>query len=309
MASFAGTVRRAFGSQSTLIEQPEHCSLDPERLVSIGAVLGGQVRVKRNAQDYALYTVSETREEADERTVRMALVARERLGTIDEFEAAIDTRVPDPTLTDEQAEQQSEFVERLDDNGSQNHLVVLAPHGGAMERNTDLQAERVAALLGPGQASAWRCRGYKQGGGAQERWHITSTDIHEASFPLLKTIRTRGFAHAVAFHGFSEKEVLIGGGGPYLLKRIIAFAIEDVLVGSGIPVRVATPSDGYGGDSPNNIVNRITKCGSHGVQIEQSLRARTDRWAELAEAVATVYRKVLCFSSVEAYLEVHAGLL
>jgi hypothetical protein len=45
------------------------------------------------------------------------------------------------------------------------------------------------------------------------------------------------------------------------------------------------------------------------VQIEQSLRARTERWAEIAEAVAGVYRRVLCFSSIEAYLQVHAELL
>jgi phage replication-related protein YjqB (UPF0714/DUF867 family) len=309
MATFAASVRKALSSQSTLIDRREHCSLDPERLISIGAVPGSQIRVKRNAQEYALYTVSETRQEAEDNTVRMALAGRERLGTTEEFDAAVDTRVPHPTLSDAEAEDQSEFVERLDDDGSQNQLAVLAPHGGAIEQNTDFQAERLVSLLGPGQASAWRCRGFKRGGGALERWHITATEIHESSFPLLNKIRRRGFAHAVAFHGFSEQEVLICGAAPFLLKRIIAFALEDVLAGSGIPVRIANGSDGLDGDSPNNIVNRITRCGTHGVQIEQSLRARTERWAEIAEAVAGVYRRVLCFSSVEAYLQVHAELL
>ena len=309
MATFAASIKKALSSQSTLIDRREHCSLDPERLISMGAVPGGQLRVKRNAQEYALFTASETRAESDDRTVRMALAARERLGTTEEFDAVVDTRVPHPTLTDAEAEEQSEFVERLDDNGSQNHLAVLAPHGGAIEENTDLQAERLAALLGADQASAWRCRGFKRGGGAFERWHITATEIHESSFPLLNKIRGRGFAHAVAFHGFSEQEVLIGGGAPFLLKRVISFALEDALAGSGIPVRIATGTDGLDGDSPNNIVNRITRCGTHGIQIEQSLRARTERWAEIAEAVASVYRRVLCFTTVEGYLQVHAELL
>ena len=139
--------------------------------------------------------------------------------TPDEFDATIDTQVPHPTFSDDEAQARSEFVERLDDDGCQQGLVALAPHGGAIERHTDQQAERVALVARRGRASAWRCKGFKTGGGALERWHITSTEIHEASFPLLKTIASRGFVHAVAFHGFSEADVLVGGAAPLALKR------------------------------------------------------------------------------------------
>jgi hypothetical protein len=50
-------------------------------------------------------------------------------------------------------------------------VVVLAPHGGAIERHTDTQAERVAAMIGSDRASAWRCRGFRTGAGAFDRWH------------------------------------------------------------------------------------------------------------------------------------------
>ncbi len=99
MATFAGRIRKAFNSQSTLQKQREHCSLDPQRLASLGLPVRSQIRVKRSADEFALYTVSETHEESADNTVRMVQIARERLGTSDELDAAIDTQVPHPTFT------------------------------------------------------------------------------------------------------------------------------------------------------------------------------------------------------------------
>jgi phage replication-related protein YjqB (UPF0714/DUF867 family) len=292
-AAFEASVRKAFSSQATLLGRGEHCSVDPDRLPLLSVVLGSQVRVRRNPDQVALYTISETREESSETTMRMALPGRQRLGVTEEFEATIETRVPHPTLSDEDAHDQSEFVERLDDDGYQRGLVVIAPHGGAIEAETDRQAERVGACLGGDHASVWRCKGFKAGGGAFERWHITSTDIHEASFPLLRTIASRGFTYAVAFHGFSEEDVLVGGAAPLALKQEVAAALCEALAGSGIEVRVAGASEEYDGDNPANIVNRLTAGGVNGVQIEQSLEARTRFGLAMAEAVAAVCRPKL----------------
>ena len=293
VARFDGSVKKAFSSQSTLLERGEHCSLDPDRLASIALVPGRQIRVVRTPEQLALYTVSETRQEPIDTIVRMALPARQRLGTAEEFDATIETQVPHPTFSDEEAQAHSEFVERLDDHWGQQGLVAIAPHGGMIERHTDEQAERLASLLGCDRVSAWRCKGFKTGGGAFERWHITSTDIHEASFPLLKTIASRGFAHAVAFHGFSEADVLVGGVAPPTLKQEIAKALKGALAGSGIRVRIADASEHYDGDSPNNIVNRLTVGAANGVQIEQALEAREGFWMAIADAVASVYREKL----------------
>jgi phage replication-related protein YjqB (UPF0714/DUF867 family) len=275
MATYSAVVRKAFESQCTVMGSAEHCSADPERLATIGRGLGHQIRVKRNNSEYALYTVSEVRPESPDRLVRMSQAARERLGGPDIFDATVDGRVPHPTFTEVQAERHSEFVERLEDDGTSTGLVVLAPHGGAIESLTDRQAERVQCQLRARGVSSWRCMGWKRGGGALERWHITSTDIHEASFPLLQRIINRGFGHAVAFHGFDEPEpdILIGGGAAAdSLKQEVKKKIEEALDGSDLRIRIAKPEEGFGGDDERNIVNRL--CGQHGVQIEQSLTAR-----------------------------------
>ncbi len=276
-------------SQEDLIDHHEHCSVDSQTLATIGCAVGQQVRIQRTSAEYGLYTVSEVRQENPDNIVRMGLTGRQRLGTSDEFDGVVDSQVPDPTLTEAQAEEQSEFIERLEDNGLQSRLIAIAPHGGDIEPHTDQQAERVAMRLAVKAVNSWRCKGWKDGGGAFDRWHITSTDINEASFPRLNSVISRGFTYAVAFHGFTKPEILIGGTAPATLKQEIRAAIEGATVGSGIAVRIAGPDEEFGGDDPRNIVNWLTAGGANGIQIEQSLQARTSHWLAIADAVADVY--------------------
>ena len=296
MPTYNTNVQRAFNSQDTLDNEREHCSADPEQLATIGRAQGHQVRVRRDENEYALYTVSEIRPETPDSIVRMARVGRARLTPDaseipEEFAAIVDSQVPHPTYSDYVAKDHSEFVERLTDDGTHTGLVVIAPHGGAIEEWTDHQAERVASQLAAKGVSCWRCKGWKEGGGALERWHIKSEDICPASFPLLDSIIDRGFTYAVAFHGFSEGRILIGGAasGPAgdALKQEIQKAIQSA-IGSGIQVDIATAADVFNGDDPNNIVNRLAN--GNGIQIEQSATARDDHWQEIADAVAGVYK-------------------
>jgi phage replication-related protein YjqB (UPF0714/DUF867 family) len=281
-------------TQQDLIDDDEHCSADPEGLAMIGCAIGQQVRIVRSGSEYALYTVEMARDESPDTIVRMGAGGRGRLGTTEEFSAVVSSRVPDPTLTEAEAAARSEFVERLADNGTHKGLVAIAPHGGQIELYTDAQAERVAAVLASNGVSSWRCKGYDANGDAHGRWHITATDINPASFPKLGRIISRGFRYAVAFHGFSESGVLIGGGAPYDLKREIELAIERAVSGSDLWVRIATSGDdGLGGTSRNNIVNRLTAGGANGVQIEQSYSARKYYGQAIADAVAGVYRSKL----------------
>ncbi len=294
MATFQAAVRKALSpEQQDLIDHPEHCSADPEALAGIGRAAGHQVRVTAYGQapgEFALYTVSEVRDEPIGDTVRMGRGGRERLGTTAEFTATVDSVVPRQGLTDEKAEQLGEFVERLDDDGTHQGLIAMAPHGGDIERHTDEQAERVALRLADQGVSVWRCKGFGlANGNALRRLHVTSTDIHEGSFPALRSIVGRGFRYAVAFHGFRDEEILVGGGASFRLKAEIACAIEDALPAAGIAVRVAGPDDILGGQSPRNIVNRLTASGRGGIHIEQSLRARTEHALTVADAVADVF--------------------
>ncbi|MDF0673042.1 MAG: poly-gamma-glutamate hydrolase family protein [Nitrospira sp.] len=296
MATYDASIKKALDpEQDDLIKRKEHCSADREKLETVGRLLGHQVRIKRNNQEYGLYTVSQVRQENQDRIVRMGEGGRERLGIIAEFSATLDPQVPRPTLDDSEAEAQGEFVERLDDNGWHNGLIAIAPHGGDIEPNTDLQAEHVASQLAAKGVSSWRCKGWHPNG-AFEHWHITSTDIHEACFPLLNSVISRGFRYAVAFHGFEDRDqddILVGGLAPDALKEKIKAAIEDV-VRPDFTVRITQPSDQVGGDDKRNIVNRLTAGGANGIQIEQKEAPRRgEKGLAIAEAVAKVYASEL----------------
>jgi phage baseplate assembly protein W/phage replication-related protein YjqB (UPF0714/DUF867 family) len=300
MATYDASIKRALSDeQDDLIKHKEHCSADPEKLATVGRARGHQVRIKRNDEEYGLYTVSEVRPENPDKIVRMGKGGRDRLGKSDEFEATLDSQVPNATLSDADAECEGEFVERLDndDDGTHTGLIAIAPHGGDIEPYTDQQAERVMSQLAGKGVSSWRCKGWHPKG-AFEHWHITSTDIHEASFPLLNSVISRGFSYAVAFHGFNDDpekptpyDILVGGLAK-TLKEEVKKAIEGV-VGLDFKVKIATPDEPFGGDDKRNIVNRLTAGGRNGIQIEQKKGPREKYALPLADAVARVYESEL----------------
>ena len=298
MSTNDAAVRKALSSQEDLIGRREHCSVDARLLAAAGATLGQQIRIRRTASEYGLFTVSEVRDEDAADVVRLGLTGRRRLGTDDVFAGAVVLPAADPTMSDAEAEAAGELVERLDDDGEHRGLIVIAPHGGDIEPHTDEQAERVATVLRRYRVSVWRCKGWKgqrEGGdgGAFECWHTTSTDIDPSSYPGLGSVIDRGFTHAVAFHGFGDADVLIGGTASASSRSRSASEIEAAISGSGIVVRVAGPGEQYGGDDPRNIVNRLAAGGVGGIQIEQSLAARRDHGPAIADAVAAVFGRQL----------------
>ena len=292
---FGASVETAVSGQADIIARREHCSADADRLRTIGREVGQQVRIYRDDSEFALFTVSEARDEDPDTIVRLGRIGRARLGPPGDFAGRVLAVGPHPTLSDAEARALGELVERSDDDGEATGLLVLAPHGGDIEPSTDAEAERLAsALAGAGKGkgksvSTWRCKGWHPAGGqaAPLRWHITSTDISEASFPLLGRLAARRFDYAVSFHGMAREAILIGGSGPMPLKEELQAEIGRALEGSGIPVLIGKPGDANGGISPQNIVNRY--CRGTGIQIEQSPRARRDHWKAIADAVARVY--------------------
>jgi phage replication-related protein YjqB (UPF0714/DUF867 family) len=292
MAVYGASIKKALDpQQKDLINHKEHCSADAEKLATVGRALGHQVRIKRNDDEHGLYTVSEVRQENPDNIVRMGKGGRERLGTSDEFDGTLDSQVPHATLGDAEAECNGEFVERLDDDGAHTGLIAIAPHGGDIEACTDQQAERVRSQLARKGVSSWRCKGWHPKG-AFDHWHITSTDIHEASFPLLNSVISRRFSYAVAFHGFDDDniqyDILVGGLACEALKEKVKAAIEGV-VGSDFTVHITKPDERFGGDDQRNIVNRLTAGGRHGIQIEQKKGPREKYARSIADAVANVY--------------------
>lgn len=202
---------------------------------------------------------------------------------------AISPYAPHPDYSTRSAAQDhDEFVEILRDDGEQSTLVACAPHGGWIEYRTDKQAARVAETLG---VTEWTCVGYNSGGGAFDRWHITSTDIDRCSFPNLDSIGDRGFDHAVSFHGFSQSGIAIGGGASESYKIAIRDGI-DAATNGVYDVYLAEEDGSYDGSSAENFVNWLTADGN-GLQIEQSWDVRVDDWDTIADAVASVYADVL----------------
>ena len=283
--------------QDELKNESERCSADPVMLESIGRALGQQVRVKRSDGSgfVALYTVKQANPEADlsdpERAnvVRTGQTGRERLGTDAEMDAVVQAKVVD-------AAHQSgavSFFEVAKDDGGQAYFIAIAPHGGEIEPRTDKQAEDAVGELTAANfpASLWLCKGDGDAAkGAFDRWHITSTDLQPACFPLLQPLISRQFCYGVAFHGFQRKEdeadVYIGGGASRPLKVAIERALNDLDLRIKVKISTCYDDPKFQGFSPENIINRLA---TNGIHLEQSLEAREEFGGEIACAVAEVF--------------------
>lgn len=286
-------VLKALSEQTELLRSQELCVLDPELAAKCGIALGDQIRLKRDTNNYAIYTVSGVRQEGSGNDdLRMGLDGRRKLGTSETMTNIgmyVGGDILRSYLSDAQAQSQGEFVERLDDADKTTNLIACAPHGGGIEPYTDRQAERVASKLGSSKASSWRCKGWLSGGGAHDRWHVEATRISRNSFPLLETISERKFTHCVCFHGWSSGGILIGGRGPLDIKQAIQAAINTAIKDPTIDVTIADQDDAFNGDDQANLVNWLTKDGAGGIQLEQSYVARSTYWQQIADAVASVF--------------------
>jgi phage replication-related protein YjqB (UPF0714/DUF867 family) len=256
----------------------EHVVATPDVLEAVGAVVGQQLRVRRDAATLAVYTVTATAAAARP-TLWLTEAGRARLD--DRTDGPVTVRTPVPVAEGvATARRTGEYVTTLVDGGDR--LAVVAPHGGHVEAHTAEQADHVASLVDG--ATAWTGRGYRPDGGAYDRWHVTSTDLHPASYPALARIADRGFTHAVSFHGYRGEGVRVGGAAPRTVRQAVAAAVEARLPES-VPVDLTTDGP-YAGRDPENVVNWLTEHGTGGVQLEQSYAVRSNHGTAVAEAVA-----------------------
>lgn len=214
--------------------------------------------------------------------------AREALDLSEDSDLYVQQFGPHPELTrPEDAKEQDEFVEFVDDTPETTSLIVTAPHGGRIEYRTDDQARLVADALG---VPMWACAGYNSGGGAFDRWHVTSTKIDRESFPQLDEMADRQFTHAVSFHGFSEPGIAVGGGASRDMKEQLCAEIEAATDGA-YDVYIPSDDSPYAGNSPDNFVNWLT-ADDQGIQLEQCPDARDDDFEAVAEAVISFYESL-----------------
>jgi phage replication-related protein YjqB (UPF0714/DUF867 family) len=196
-------------------------------------------------------------------------------------------------LSENDANHKGEFIEILTPPNSQNRkLIVIAPHGGQIEPHTDEQAQFVQEHLPDDLVTLWMCKGFSHPAAPEEehdahnRWHITATEISERAFPKLRTIIEPKFEYAIAFHGWDDDSICVGGNAESIdagLVEEIKDAIKNALPqGSNIKVVATACGGGFSGDDPCNIVNRL---GVKGVQIEQGLEIRRQHSDKIAQAV------------------------
>jgi phage replication-related protein YjqB (UPF0714/DUF867 family) len=277
----------------------EHCSANRSQIRTIGLRRRQQARLEIPAENdtkVALYTIVQTHGEKRDKvfvSYRNADELKARLGitTNGPFPGRFNAQVT-VDLSEEDASKVGEFIERLDDNGQHRGLIAIAPHGGQIEPRTDEQAEQVCKRLSSKGVSVWLCKGFRKEeedeNSAYGRWHITSSDISEKSFPLLEKVYRRHFEYAVAFHGWNDESnsICIGGRAPNELKQQVEVAIKKIVSGSDITVAIGCdcPSD-FNGDDDDNIVNRL---GINGLQLEQSKQARKHFGKDIANAVADI---------------------
>jgi len=169
--------------------------------------------------------------------------------------------------------------ERFDDSpartGEGTRTVILAPHGGGIERGT---SELCLAVAGYHPANLpitppagvtydyWMFEGIRQGGNAD--LHVTSTGCDD----LVAVTLCAGALGALSLHGFKpenldpprspDEQVVFVGGCDDLLRGLLEEALDDVL----LPVEAAVGE--LDGDSVCNIVNRTLR--GRGAQLELS---------------------------------------
>jgi phage replication-related protein YjqB (UPF0714/DUF867 family) len=280
---------------------PEHCKANETQIKNIGRHSREQVRIEfptANGILGAIYTVS-----SFFLNHAGGVILGNRIGDLNNCQPSgnackgeVKAQIMIEGLDyDEEAEEKGELIEHLNHDVQNSKLVVIAPHGGEIEQWTDVEAEYVANHFSTDRVSLWLCKGfsYKDNEDALERWHITSTEISEKSFPKLNTIigPNPTFNYSIAFHGWKEDSICVGGNpeNPDTgLKGDIKVAIKKALEerNSDIEVNVSPcPTGKFNGDKPENIVNRL---GTNGIQIEQCKIARRDYHDVIAQAVANV---------------------
>ena len=272
----------------------EHCRAKHEQIEKICRHRDEQVRIEfptANGTTSAIYTVTTFHNGNADLVFLGGKIKCQlqncQLSNTDACKGEVKAQITITGIDDKEAEERGEFIEYLSHDDRNHKLVVIAPHGGEIEQWTDKQAEYVRNYYFPSECvSLWICKGFssKDGADAFERWHITSTELSEKSFPKLNSIFGQKFEYSIAFHGWKQNSICVGGSVDNDLKGEIKDAIKSALEaeGSDIDVKDSYCPEDFNGNNPKNIVNRL---GIKGIQIEQSRKARDDFHDVIAQAV------------------------
>lgn len=285
-------VRKARVTESILIDFDEHIGIPADLQPRLAVRDGMQVRVTRSGLGPEWGPIALTVRTITGTDIRMGYNTRAKIGGGSDFEVTLSDLVVRNDLARGVAEGAAELVERLELAGS--FLIAMAPHGGDNEAGTDLQAKHIAEKLEARGTSYWATLGfdvvpYPRPKNAHERWHITSADMSDESFPYLKMAMSQRYKYAVAFHGHAEAFILVGGRAPDSLRSQIVARLRSLL--PNVEVRLADRTTTNGGMATANMVNRATLDGAGSIQLECPREVRLQQWQTVADAVADVIAK------------------
>jgi phage replication-related protein YjqB (UPF0714/DUF867 family) len=176
-------------------------------------------------------------------------------------------------------------------------MIVLAPHGGNIEADTDTLATAAKTALDAATPNAkatslWIGKGYASGSQTSyNRHHISSVYTCVRLNPVLDTLDTRGWSYCLAFHGQStNNEINIGcptAQNAFVDSMVTALQAHPDL--SGVTVARSSDTVEIAGADSHNIGNRLAP--SHYVQFElgPDVRSSSTKRAAIIAVVATLY--------------------
>lgn len=202
-----------------------------------------------------------------------------------------------PSITDDAtAQAEGLFYEVLDDDGVNTDVLIIAPHGGGIETNTDeLATELKAALEGAARTvSVWYGMGYSitPGQTGYDKWHVTSVSINPVRFPMLNSIMARDFAVVLGIHGQStSNRIDVGGNSAVDSTQDAVVAALDAETDLNDQTIAKTESSGLEGQSARNIGNRLCPTSDHYIQFElgPEVRASGTKRTAVVNAIVSIY--------------------
>lgn len=229
--------------------------------------------------------------------VRIGTDAVTRLGATLPTTGTLTAYLPDLPADDAAAQTAGQYYEAKTDNGSNAVMIVIAPHGGNIEADTDTLAVAAKTALDAATPNAkltslWIGKGYGLGGQASyDRHHISTVDTCIPLNPVLDTIDARGWAYCISFHGQSTNS-RIDIGCPTAQNAFVDALVTALQGDAALAlITIARSSDTVeiAGADLNNLGNRL--AASHYVQFElgPNVRASSAMRAAIISKIATAY--------------------
>lgn len=201
--------------------------------------------------------------------------------------------VPSSGVSDATAQSGGLYYEYQNDNGSNTNTIVISPHGGLIEQDTDTLADEMkVALDAVGKTtSIWGGRGYGiNGQTSYNAHHISTVDIDPRLNAILLPISGRVWSRGIGLHGQSTTSRIDLGcpaaQNTFVDSLVTALQAKPAL--SGITIARTEDSE-IQGTNLNNLGNRLAP--THYVQVEMGLDVRNSvsMRAAITQVFATAY--------------------